>query len=154
IVPLPGETLETHLAALRTLMNLGVDIIHSHNMRLLAGAETNSTETREKFRFRTRYRLIHGDVGVYRAPDGTEIRTFEYEESLRSTGTMSEEELYYLRKLHFLVDFCWNIEVYKPVLNLGLLYGINPVDVLASLLRDAERGRYPELAEFFAEFDR
>jgi radical SAM superfamily enzyme YgiQ (UPF0313 family) len=154
IVPLPGETLQTHLAALRTLMDLGVDIIQNHNMRLLAGAETNSRATREAFAFRTRFRLIHGDAGVYRAPDGTEIRTFEYEESLRSTTTMPEADVFYLRKLHFLVDFCWNIEVYKPLLSLGLLYGISPIDVLVKLLEGAENGRYAELKVLFDDFER
>ena len=154
IVPLPGETLESHLAALRILMNLGVDVIANHNMRLLAGAETNSQETRERFRFRTRYRLIHGDAGIYRAPDGTEIRVFEYEESLRATELISEDQLFYLRKLHFLVDYCWNIEVYKPLLKLGALYGVNPVDVLVRLLEGVASGAHPELTEFFAEFDR
>lgn len=154
IVPLPGETLQSHLAALRTLMNLGVDVIANHNMRLLAGAETNSQETRERFRFRTRYRLIHGDAGIYRAPDGTAIRVFEYEESLRATDLMPEEQLFYLRKLHFLVDYCWNIEVYKPLLKLCSLYGVNPVDVLVRLLEGVASGAHPQLAEFFAEFDR
>lgn len=147
IVPLPGETLQSHVAALRTLMDVGVDVIANHNMRLLAGAETNSQETRDRFSFSTRYRLIHGDAGEYRAPGGEIIRAFEYEESLRSTEAMPEEELFYLRKLHFLVDFCWNIEVYRPLLNLGQLYGISPIDVLLALLH------CNDLAAFFAEFD-
>jgi hypothetical protein len=154
IVPLPQETLASHLAALRTLMELGVDSIQNHNMRLLGGAETNSRETREKYAFRTRYRLIHGDAGVYQAPAGAKIGSFECEESLRATATMSEADLFYLRKLHFVVDFCWNVEVYKPLLRLGLLYGISPIDVLSGLVRGAEQGRYPGLAPLFAEFDR
>lgn len=153
IVPLPGETLKTHLAALRRLIELGVDIVATHNMRLLAGAESNSTETRERFGFRTRYRLIHGDAGLYRAPDGQAIRVFEYEESLRATDTMSEADLFFLRKLHFLADFAWNIDVYKPLLKLALLYGVNPVDVLTDLLAGAESGAYDGLQAFFAEFD-
>jgi radical SAM superfamily enzyme YgiQ (UPF0313 family) len=154
IVPLPGETLATHIAALRTLIGLGVDIVQNHNMRLLAGAETNSIDTRARYKFRTRYRLIHGDAGIYHAPDGTEIRTFEYEESLRSTDTMSEADLFYLRKLHFLVDFCWNIEVYKPLLRLGALYGIDPVDILVRLLDEADADKDSQLGKFFAEFNR
>ncbi len=154
IVPLPRETLATHLDALRTMMKLGVDVIQCHNMRLLAGAETNSRETRDEFRFRTRYRLIHGDAGAYRAPDGADIRAFEYEESLRSTDNMTEEEVFYLRKLHFLVDFCWNIEVYAPLLRLGLRHGVNPLDVLVQLLREAETGADAEMASFFARFER
>ncbi len=147
IVPLPGETLQTHLKALGTLMDVGVDVIANHNMRLLAGAETNSQDTRDRFSFWTRYRLIHGDAGEYRAPGGEIVRAFEYEESLRSTEVMSEEELFYLRKLHFLVDFCWNFEIYRPLLNVGQLYGISPIDVLVVLLKR------DDLAAFFVEFD-
>ena len=143
IVPLPGETLASYTTGLRSLTELRVDIILNHNMRLLAGAETNSTQTRERFKFRTRYRLIHGDAGIYRTPDGTEIRAFEYEESLRSTDSMSEDEIFYLRKLHFLVEFCWNIEVYKPLLSLGLQHNISPVDVLTKLLSEAEAASSP-----------
>lgn len=151
IVPLPGETLESHLDALRQLLDMGVDIVQNHNMRLLAGAETNSTETRERFGFETRYRLIHGDAGAYRAPDGSVIEVFEYEESLRSTTTMSEDDLFYLRKLHFLVDFCWNIEIYKPLLRTAQAYGLNPVDVLIGMIEAS--GAAEEVCAFFDRFD-
>jgi hypothetical protein len=55
--------------------------------------------------------------------------------------------LFYLRKLHFLVDFCWNIDVYKRLLKLGRTHGKSPVDVLTSLLSQ------PTLTAFCAEFD-
>jgi len=148
IVPLPAETLKSHLDGLRALVALGVDEITNHNMRLLAGAETNSQETRERFQFHTQYRLIHGDAGEYKTPDGKIIRAFEYEESLRSTTTMSEADLFWLRKFHFLIDLCWNTEVYRPLLSLGHLYEIHPIDALISLV---ERD---ELTAFFENFDR
>ena len=153
IVPLPGETLDSHIEAIRRLADFGVDIIQNHNMRLLAGAETNSTETRETYGFRTRYRLIHGDAGAYRLPDGGLLRCFEYEESLRETNSMREEDLFYLRKLHFLVDFCWNIDVYKPLLKALQLYGTNPIDVLRALL-EPDRGENDGLNSFWEQFDR
>jgi putative methyltransferase len=134
IVPLPRETLESHLQALRELTDFGVDAIQSHNVRLLAGAELNLPETRRKYEFRTRYRLIHGDAGIYRSPDGGVIKCFECEESVRSTTTMSEENLFFLRKLHFIVDFCWNTEVYKPLLCSLQAYGFNPIDILGELI--------------------
>ena len=159
IVPLPGETLQTHIQGLRDLCDYGVDVIQNHNMRLLAGAETNSPDTRKNFGFRTRYRLIHGDAGIYRTADQGTIRAFEYEESLRETTTMTEPELFHLRKLHFLVDAAWNLEIYKPLLRVGHLYGINPIDVLQQLLAigdaaspdQGETGK--KIAAFFAEFD-
>ena len=102
IVPLPGETLESHLDALCRLMDFGVDVIQCHNLRLLAGTEINSEATRKAFGFTTGIRLIHCDAGVYRAPERTVIRAFEYEESLRSTSTLREQDMFTLRKLHFL----------------------------------------------------
>lgn len=147
IVPLPAESVQSHLDGLRMLTNLNVDVIQNHNMRLLAGAEINSDETRRDYKFQTKYRLIHGDAGEYKAPDGHIIRTFEYEESLRSTSTISEAEMFWLRKLHFLINFCWNIETYRPLLKLGHLYGTNPIDVLTELV-DSEG-----LKDFFLKFD-
>jgi radical SAM superfamily enzyme YgiQ (UPF0313 family) len=153
IVPLPGETLASHFDALRTLFDLDVDIIMNHNMRLLAGAETNSTETRERFRFRTRYRLIHGDAGAYRTPSRETLRVFEYEESLRETDSMTEDELFFLRKLHFLVDFCWNIEAYRPLLRVLRTRGRNPLDVLLRLLDPEVAARHPRISDFWRAFD-
>lgn len=153
IVPLPGETRETHLSALRELMRLGVDIIQNHNMRLLAGAETNDPNTRHEFGFKTRCRLIHGDAGIYRDPAGQELRVFEYEESLRATSSMDEEDLFHLRKLHFLVDFCWNIEVYKPLLKVALAYGANPTDILEAVLARGVLDDHAETAAFFRQLD-
>ncbi len=159
IVPLPGETLDTHIHALYQLFNFEVDNIHNHNMRLLPGAETNSTETRQEYGFRTRYRLIHGDAGIYQTPSGNQIRCFEYEESLRSTKTMTEEEVFYLRKLHFLVDFCWNTEIYKPLLKVMKFYGVNPIEVLQRFLtfgESADSTTVPQsghLSAFWRHFD-
>jgi len=154
IVPLPGETLETHLDGLRKLFDFDVDIIQNHNCRMLAGCELNSLESRERWGFRTRYRLIHGDAGSYKAGPNETIECFEYEESLRETATMSEAELFFLRKVHFLVDFCWNGGVYKPILKyLRSQCGISPVDVFIELCGNLEGHKANDLASFWKSFD-
>jgi hypothetical protein len=142
------------------LVDFGVDVIQSHNVRLLSGAELNLPETRKEYEFKTRYRLIHGDAGIYRSPNGDTIKCFEFEESVRSTTTMSEEDLFFLRKLHFLVDFCWNTEVYKPLLCSLQAYGVNPVDILNKLIvgpgdeTALEEKTAARLREFWKRFDR
>ena len=90
IIPLPGETFETHLKGLRKLFDMGVDIIQNHNMRMLPGSELYSSESRKKYNFKTKYRLIHGDFGHYKMSHEKGVKSFELEESLRSTNTMSE----------------------------------------------------------------
>jgi len=158
IVPMPGETLETHKNSLKKLFNYGCDIIFNHNLRMLAGTEVNNELTRETFKFKTRYRLIHGDAGIYKCPDGTEIRAFEFESSLRETSTMNEEDLFYLRKVHFLVEMAYNLKVYKPLLELGRLYDINPIDVFDRLLEYCQspedlNGNGNGFTNFFADLD-
>ena len=71
---------------------------------------------------------------------------------------MSEADLFYLRKFHFLVDFCWNTGVYKFLLKLLLEYGVNPVRVFEKLLEhyseDNEAATVsPKLELFWRDFD-
>ncbi len=154
IVPLPVETLDSHIKGIEQLMGLGVDIIMNHNMRLLAGAETNSFDTRERYKFKTKYRLIHGDAGKYKTADGEYISAFEYEESLRSTNSMSEEEMFYLRKLHFLIDFSWNLDVYKPLLKLLINNDISPITLFKKiiLIEDSNDINLQKIKKFWTEF--
>jgi len=154
IVPLPDETLQSHLDGLRKLFDLDVDIILNHNCRMLAGCELNSTESREKWGFRTRYRLIHGDAGSYKIGPDEVINCFEYEESLRETTTMSEADLFFLRRFHFLIDFCWNNNVYKPILKyLRIRHGISPVDIFLELCDVSNEGTSEKLSDFWKSFE-
>ncbi len=150
IVPLPGETIKSHLSGLTKLFSYGVDIIENHNMRLLPGAETNSIETREKFEFKTKYRLIHGDYGNYNF-GGDYIKIIEYEESLRSTSSFNESEIFYLRKLHFLIDLFWNLDVYKPILKFLSKNKFDPLQFLIDFLDSSEKS--DKLKNFFKKFD-
>ena len=160
IVPLPGETLDTHVEAMRVLMDHGVDFLALQNLWLLSGTEINSTKTREEFKFCTRFRLSPGDLGIYRCPDGTELRALEYEESPRNTTTITEKELFFIRRLHFLVEGAWNSDIYKPLLRVGQAFGINPIDVFVRLLEIADRGadskdeNERKVAELFAAFEK
>ncbi len=154
IVPLPGETIQSHLSGLRDLFKLEVDFIANHNCRMLAGCELNSTESRELWGFRTRYRLIHGDAGSYKVSADEVINCFEYEESLRETKTMSEADVFFLRKLHFLIEFCWNTNFYKPILKyVQARHHISPVDILIELCGDGKEDATNDLEEFWKNFD-
>lgn len=160
IIPMPGESRETHLAALRELIDSGVHELHVHNLRMLCGTKINSPETREKFNFKTRYRLIHGDAGVYRSPEGADMRIFEYEESLRDTSTFSEKDLFYFRKLQFFIEFSWNMDVYGPLLKAAHLYHVHPIDILMKFIEfDSFKDQMPysdflKISNFMGRFDK
>ena len=152
IIPLPGETLETHLKGLRKLFDMGVDNIQNHNMRMLAGSEIYSSKVRKKYNFKTKYRLIHGDSGCYETPDGKEIKSFEVEESLRSTNDMSEQEVFSLREIHFLIEFAWNFQIYFDLLKFAKKFEINQLDIILNFLKNGKKDK--ELTEFWKLFNK
>jgi hypothetical protein len=152
IIPLPGETFQTHLAGIKKLFDLGVDEMKNNNMRMLPGSELYSSEMRKKYNFKTKFRLIHGDSGYYKTPDGNEIKSFELEESLRSTNTMSEEDVFKLREIHFLIEFTWNFQVYSDLLKLAKKFQINQLDIILNFLKNGKKNK--ELIKFWKLFDK
>jgi putative methyltransferase len=146
LVGLPGESLESHLKTLRQVLEYGFSDIGVGNIRLLPGSEMEGDQCRQTFGLKTKYRLISGSYGKY---DGTPI--FEFEESVRSSNDIEEEEMHYLRIIHFFIWAFWNLGIAKPLLKwIQIESGKNPLDVLMDL---AKHGRDPDLDKFVAEFD-
>ena len=130
LIGLAGETSESHIKTLRDSFDLGFDKIQPYNIRLLAGTDYESDGQRKLYKIKTKFRLIFGSYGVY---DNKLI--FEIEESVRSTKDMSEDELESFKILHWLIYFCWNIGVFKPLLRYANLeLNINQIDILLDLL--------------------
>lgn len=143
---LPGESLESHLTTLRRAFDLGFDRVDVGNIRLLPGSEMESDETRSTYGLRTKYRLISGSYGRYQGE-----ATFEFEESVRGSKDISEEEMHSLRIIHFFNYALSNLGIAKALLRwLQLERGLNPVDVIISL---ATPGKDDALDEFLVEFD-
>jgi hypothetical protein len=139
------------LNGLRSLFDAGVDNIDTHNMRMLAGCEMSKEETKKKFKFKTRFRLIHGDSGLYQAPNGDKIKCFELEESLRSTSTMTEDEVFNLREIHFFVSFAWNFRIYSDLMKIAKKYDVNQLDLILELIKNSKKNN--ELDKFWASFN-
>ena len=94
LVGLPGETYESHLRSLDTALDLGINLIHGGEIRMLPGSEMDTEESRKKFGFKTKFRLFEGGYGVYRNQF-----VYELEEGIRSSKDMTEEEMLKLRAL-------------------------------------------------------
>ena len=146
LVGLPGESLASHLQTLRQSIDYGFSEISTGNITLLPGSEMESKQSRQTFGLKTKYRLVSGCYGKY---DGTPL--FDYEESVRSSNDMKEEEMHYLRVIHFFIWVFWNLAVGKSLLQwIQIKSGKNPLDVLVSLVKP---GMDPDLDKFVTEFD-
>lgn len=134
ILGLPGETKESHLKGLRKLFDCNTQSIICYNLRMLGGSELNTAESRERFGIKTKFRLIDGGFGKYEG-----ILSMETEEMVLKTSTMNMDEILYFRPIHFLVQFLWNYGYYKEPLSYLTSAGINPIDVIISMVENREK---------------
>lgn len=142
LIGLPGETAQSHRDTLETAFKLGFGKIHPYNIRMLPGSQYESKNDRLRYGIKTKFRPIFGAYGIY---DGQKI--FEIEESVRSTKDMSESELESFKIVHWLIYFCWDIGLFKPLLKFGHKHGANPGIVLYKLSNSS----HPELIDLFSK---
>src|SRR5690242_4393459 len=87
ILGLPGETLQTHVKALHTLLDSGIDQLHNFQAMMLKGAEMETQESRDRFGFVTRFRVLPKNFGIY----GDE-KVFDTEEIVVGTDTLTFDD--------------------------------------------------------------
>ena len=133
LVPQSGESLQSHLHSIRTAFNYGFDVINTNIIRMLPGTEMESDADREKFGFKTLWRPMDSGFGIYE----NEF-IFETDESIISSNDITEEEMYSLKKVHFLTLLFWLHGIAKPLLKLALINKTNPIDIVLSLAKDTE----------------
>ena len=127
---LPEETLESHFNTLREVFAIGFQSFNVGQIRMLPGSEMETVADREKYGLKTQYRLIAGFFGIY---DGEPVA--EYEESVVETSTMSREDMYTLRIVHFIAWAMWNSGLAQPLLrHLFHAEGVSPLDAILSLV--------------------
>jgi radical SAM superfamily enzyme YgiQ (UPF0313 family) len=131
LVPLSGDTMKSHLNSLRTAMQFGFDKIHTNIIRMLPGVEMESDADRKKYGFKTLWRPMDSGYGIY---DGEFI--FETDESIMETNDITINEMYFLKKIHFLSLVFSHNGFAVPLLKLALKNNINPVDIFVSLAKD------------------
>ncbi|AFS83779.1 B12-binding domain-containing radical SAM protein [Candidatus Nitrosopumilus sediminis] len=112
ILGLPGETYDSHIETLRSLVKANLNYVRPYTLMLLNGAEMNSPEQREKWGFKTKFRILAKDFA--KLSNGKKV--VEVEEVVIETNTLSFEEYLELRLLAFIM-FVTNIGlVFEPLL--------------------------------------
>ena len=130
---------------LRQVFAVGFASFNTGPIRLLPGSEMAKDATVEKFELKTKFRFISNYSGIY---DGEPV--CEYEDAIVETSTMSQEEMFSLRVVHFLCWSLWNSGLAQPLLrHMHKVDGVNPLD---SMLVLANEKLEPELAAFFEEY--
>ncbi len=129
ILGLPGETKEVHIQSLRDAVMSGVPTVRMYQLILLPNTDMNSAETRAKYGFKSRYRIMPRSYGRHTIL-GEEVNAIEYEEIVTETGALSFEDYLECRELHLTVEMIHNEDVFQELRALCSHAGVDWFDVL------------------------
>ena len=111
ILGLPGETLESHTRGISELVSAGIDTISTYQLMLLDGSKMNTPPEREKWAFKTGYRVLPRDFG--KLANGKNV--VEIEEVVVATKDLSFEDYIAARKLHLILAVLYNGKGYASL---------------------------------------
>lgn len=99
VLSMPGETKESVLQAFSDMIESGVSRVSCNQLILCHGAPLSNPDQRERFQFRTHFRVVPRHLGDY----GSGEAVIETEEMVAETPTLSFEEYLEVRVLHLLL---------------------------------------------------
>lgn len=146
ILGLPGETLKGHLKGLHSLLDSNIHQMHNFQAMMLKGAELESLESREMFKFDTRFRVLPKNFGVY---EGEKV--FDVEEIIVATDTLPYEDYITCRKWHLVSSVFWNDGWFESVVKFVKHHGVANSEWWTAMLPALEQGS-PAAREFLASF--
>ena len=100
ILGLPGETLASHLQGIRKILDEGMSRITNFQLMMLKGTELEQLESRRMFRFRTGFRILPKNFGIYAGE-----KVFDIEEIVCATDTLPFEDYLEARRVAFVCAF-------------------------------------------------
>ncbi len=128
ILGLPGETRQSFMDSIRDLLATGVKRVSAHQLMLLHGAPLSDPETRERFGFQTRFRVVARNIGEYA---GTRI--VETEEIVVETPTLSFDDYLDVRVFVLLMTIFYYEGNFEEAFEFARGLGVTPFDLIVRL---------------------
>ncbi|MBW7877447.1 MAG: radical SAM protein [Candidatus Cloacimonetes bacterium] len=133
ILCLPGETIESHMEGVKSLLNSGIQRILPYQLMLLNGTQLNTPESREKYKFMTRFRIVARNFGKY-----DDVPVYEWEEIVVATSTMSFEDYLQCRFLHWILEVYLKQEPFRELFLLMEQNGVSRSDLIFGIYKRHE----------------
>lgn len=135
ILGLPGESLETHMKGLKTLLDSNIHQMHNFQAMMLKGSEMETLQSRHEFRFDTRFRVLPKNFGVY---GGSKV--FDTEEIVVATDTLPFNDYITARTWHLVSSVFWNDGWFEQVVRFTRSQGIPNSDWWSLMVPAMENG--------------
>ncbi len=123
IVPLPGETLDSHISGLKELVDMDMDYVCPFQLILLDDTEMSGSESREKFQMVSKWRPVPNYYGKF-----GDVKALELEEICVANSTFSYGDYLEARGLHFMMQCFHSDDAMLEIRRYLSLFGISPFD--------------------------
>ncbi|MCP5152938.1 MAG: hypothetical protein H6983_02145 [Ectothiorhodospiraceae bacterium] len=134
ILGLPGDSFDSHLRSMLGMIDSGTMKLNNFQCMMLKGTEMERPESRQKFGFDTRYRLICKSFGVYE-----DQPIFEHDEIIVATDDLPFEDYLRARTRHFACAVFMNHTRLEPLFDLGVRMGVKRSELYLALVQAMER---------------
>lgn len=134
ILGLPGETYETHLETIKKLIHANLDAIWVYTCMLLDGSEMATPHERNKWNFKTKFRILPGDFS--KISNGRNV--LEIEEVIVGSNSLTFEEYVELRMFAFILWSSTIGIIYDPILKFLRQNNIDKFDLLFNMMKKIE----------------
>lgn len=148
ILCLPGETKESHLNTLRTVVTAGFNKVIPYQLMILSGSELATDEALNKYGMELRSRVLPRAFGIYDIK-GRDIAVADIEDICVSTNTMSYQDYVECRIMHLVITIFYNDIVFGTVLK---ALRANSLSVYRWIELIREMIHETELHELFEDF--
>ncbi len=135
ILCLPGDSKDAHFKSMLGLIDMGMNVVRSHQFVLLPGAEASSPDSRRRFGMATRFRIVPQTSSPYQML-GQTFTAPEIDEICVANSTMTFEDYLQCRLFDLTVEAFYNDSVFYELI--GLLRR-RDISVSSFILRVHER---------------
>jgi hypothetical protein len=150
ILGLPGDTTEAHLSTLQKLIDAGFTTIAMYQMMLLPATEMDKKETREKYGFVSRFRILPRCFGTYNFLEN-EINVAEIEEIVISHNSLSVDDYLLCRRFNLITTIFYNDGVFLEFHRILSQHKISSFEWLNKIFLNSQDG---EINDFFIDFEK
>ena len=151
ILGLPGDTTEKHFATLKTLVDSAFTSIAMYQLMILPGTELGSKPTKEKYKMKTKFRVVPRCYGTYEIL-GKKISVADIEEICVANSTLTFENYLECRKMNLIVQIFFNDGVFEEILFLLRKLNISVWDWMTKIYENSKKSQFRKFNKLLCDF--
>ena len=147
---IPKDTKEAHFKSMFDMIDIGMNVVRSHQLLMLPGSEISSEDSRQKYKMGTRFRIQPKCFGNYKIYNET-VSSAEIDELCVFNDTMSYQDYLDCRSFDLTVELFYNNGIFKELTNFLKQYQIPPSLFIKAINQKISGSSLKELYDSFLQ---